>query len=135
MSVSPAEKRIERFKAKVDPDVISSVISAQRDGMIAKQAARFAEIADYQAFVKKLLAQNGIIAELTVAFMKIAGRLYSLVRNHEMETAVNEATHYLNMTYCKYKNVFASTEKVTKVLTSIASYFGITWTPPTTCYE
>lgn len=135
MSVTPAEKRVERYKQKMDPDVIANIISVYKDTMVQKQAARFAEIADYQSFVKQLLAKYGIVSELTVAFMKVAGKLYNLVKKHELSVAQNEAVHYLNMTYCKYKSIFKSAETVAKILSEIAGYFGIVWQAPSACYE
>ncbi|MEM4924905.1 MAG: hypothetical protein QXE70_11115 [Ignisphaera sp.] len=135
MSVTPAEKRIERFKQKLDPDIIANIIDQYKDVMIQKQTARFAEIANYQSYVKQLLAKYGIVAELTIAFMKVGGKLYNLVRKHELSVAQNEAIHYLNMTYCKYVTVFKSQETIAKILSEISAFFGIEWTAPKACYD
>lgn len=130
---SPTE-RIAKYQAKVTGDIYRSRYSSLKEIMVEDATAKQSLVSDFQASLKQLLVEKGVIPELTVVFMKVGMKLFGLTQKFTGATLATEATLYLNMTYCKYKEILSTTVDVGDILESIASLAGIDWSTPTKCY-
>lgn len=128
--VRSAETRIANYQNALDPDVVRTKLANRKARMVEQQQARQAEIAQVQDDVSTILDNLGVPPELRMTFIKVAMKIYGLTKKFEGTTLQNEAKLVLDLHYNKYKTVLATTV-LGNILTNIANYFGITWTPPT----
>jgi len=128
--VKEATRRIAKYKAKIDADVIRSRISAYGDAMKTYQETGQTEVATVQADIKGIVDNHGIAPTLVIPFMRLGVRLYKLSKKHTGSVFENEAVLELDKEYRRLVNSGFSAEKAGAVLADIANYFGVTWTPP-----
>jgi len=128
--VRPADKRLTVYKGKIEPDVVRSRFAALKDYMGAEQEVRQSEIAKIQADIKGILDTNGVAPTLVVPFMRLAMRLYGLSRKHSELAFENEAKFELDKEYNRLVKSGMAEARVGPILTAIAKYFNITWSPP-----
>ena len=120
--VRPAETRIKKYKAKVDADVVRSRISAYGEEMKTLQEVKQAEVTDVQNAVRSILDNHGINPVFTMPYMACALEVYRIIKKYSGTTKENEAKIALDKWFARGCNG--------EVLADIASYFGISWSPP-----
>jgi len=130
--VRSATNRVQKYKAKIDADVIRSRIASYGDYMKTQQETKQAEIATIQSDVKNIVDSHGIAPTLVIPFMRIAMKLYKLKSKHSGSVLENEAKYELDKEYNRLVDSGFDATKAGEVLSDIASYFDITWTPPST---
>ena len=120
--VRDATTRVQKFKAKVDADVIRSRIAAYGDYMKQLQETKQAEVTEVQSAVRSILDEHGINPVFTMPYMACALELYKITKKYSGTTKENEAKICLDKWYARGLNA--------EVLVDIANYFGISWTAP-----
>ncbi|MEM4699163.1 MAG: hypothetical protein QXU27_01795 [Candidatus Anstonellales archaeon] len=133
--VTSASERIAKYSVRLNPELYRNRYNQVKDIMVEEASAKQAVIADYQASVKQLLLDHGVIPELVIVFMRAAMKLLSLQQKFSGEVLQKESIFYLNAIYCKIKNQFTDAIDVQSILEGIANLAGISWTAPTKCYE
>ena len=121
--VKSAERRIARYKGKIDPDVYRSRISALGEEMKKEAEVGQTAVTNIQAQVRSILDEHGINPVFAMPYQACAQELGALVRKFSGKTLEAEADLVLDKWYAR--------GLVCEVLEDIAKMFGITWTCPT----
>lgn len=91
MTVRPSSRRIDKFKAKYDPERIKQAIESQRDGIIEQQAAKQQELVDVEIATKMILDDSNIPTIFYPAYLNFAREIWKIRNRFAGETVKTEA--------------------------------------------
>lgn len=91
MPVRPSLRRVEKFKAKYDPESIRNAIEKQLDSIIEQQALAQSELEKVENLTKIILGQENVPTPLIPAYLNFARQIWKLRNKYSAEILKTEA--------------------------------------------
>jgi hypothetical protein len=120
--VRDSSRRIIKYSAKIQPDVIKQRFKDEKDSMVDQVTQQFSTLAQLEANAKAILDENEVATYLIPFYLSFVRQLYRITRTHTGTTANTEAQ--------LYKSIWVARGLDDDVLIALASQlFGLTLTP------
>jgi len=118
--VRSADRRKQKYEAKIDADVMRSRILALKSGMVEQVEAKFADLATLEAEVKRVVeAQTTVYPHLIPFYLNVGRELYRLSKK------------FTGITFAVEGKVICDKWKArgltSAIITEIAKLFGLTY--------
>ena len=91
MPVRPSLRRIQKFKAKYDPEAIKNAIEKQLDAIIEQQTYTQSELEKIENLTKIILGEENIPTPLIPAYLNYARQIWKIRNKFSAEILKTEA--------------------------------------------
>ncbi len=91
MPVRPSLRRIQKFRAKYDPEAIRNAIERQLDAIIEQQTYTQTQLEKVENLTKTILGEEGVPSPLIPAYLAYARQIWKLRNKFSAETLKIEA--------------------------------------------
>ncbi|MCX8014777.1 MAG: hypothetical protein N2748_02045, partial [candidate division WOR-3 bacterium] len=86
MPVRTTLRRVQKFKAKYDPEVIRNAIEKQLDAIIEQQTYAQTQLEKVENLTKVILGQEGVPSPLIPAYLNFARQVWRIRNKFSAET-------------------------------------------------